>query len=206
LGGSTDFTPGDREAARDATNMFGEPCLLWTGRLNANKDPLTMLAGVEQAARTLPGLRVWCCFSEAPLLDVVKQRIARSAALAERVILLGARPHQEMESRFRAADFYIQTSHREASGFSLLEALACGATPLVTDIPATRQIVSDVGALTPVGDSRSLADAIVAWAGRDQRVLRRAARARFDDVLTFDAIGRQLRRAYETLARTSTAR
>lgn len=204
LEGSTDFTPGDRAAARGATNMFGEPCLLWTGRLNANKDPLTMLAAVERAARTLPALRLWCCFGEAPLVDAVKHRIARSAALAERVILLGARPHEEMELRFRAADFYLQTSHREGSGFSLLEALACGATPLVTDIPAARRIVGDAGSLTPIGDSRSLGDAIVAWAGRDQRMLRRAARARFDDVLTFDVIGRQLRGAYETLAGMST--
>ena len=59
LEGSTDFTPGDREAARAATNMFGEPCLLWTSRLDVNKDPLTMLAAVDQAARTLPGLRLW---------------------------------------------------------------------------------------------------------------------------------------------------
>ena len=206
LEGSTDFTPGDREAARAATNMFGEPCLLWTSRLDVNKDPLTMLAAVDQAARTLPGLRLWCCFGDAPLLDVVKKRISLSAALVDRVVLLGPRPHQEMELRFRAADFYLQTSHREGSGFSLLEALACGATPLVTDIPATRQITGAAGSLTPVGDSRSLGDAIVAWAARDQPMLRRAARARFDAALTFDAIGRQLRGAYETLADMRTVR
>jgi glycosyltransferase involved in cell wall biosynthesis len=200
LEGSSHFTPGDRRAARDTTNMFGAPCLLWTSRLNVNKDPLTMLAGVEQASRTLPGLRLWCCFGEAPLLDVVKQRIARSPVLAERVVLLGARPHEELELRFRAADFYLQTSHREGSGYSLVEALACGATPLATDIPATRQIVGAVGSLTPTGDARSLGDAIVAWAARDQPLLRRTARARFDEALTFDAIGRQLRGAYETLA------
>jgi glycosyltransferase involved in cell wall biosynthesis len=205
LGGSSHFTPGDRQVARCTINMFGDPCLLWTGRLNANKDPLTMLAGVEQAAHALPGLRLWCCFGEAPLLDLVKQRIASSLVLADRVTLLGARPHEELELRFRAADFYLQTSHREASGFSLLEALACGVTPLVTDIPATRQIVGPVGSLTPVGDSRSLGDAIVAWAARDQAPLRRAARARFDEVLTFDAIGRQLRSVYEALAGRSGA-
>jgi glycosyltransferase involved in cell wall biosynthesis len=185
LESSTDFAPGDREAARGAMNMFGDPCLLWTGRLNANKDPMTMLAAVERAARTLPGLRLWCCFGEAPLLDAVKHRIARSAS---------------------AADFYLQTSHREGSGFSLLEALACGVTPLVTDIPATRQIIGDVGTLTPLSDGRSLGDAIVAGAARDPPMLRRAARARFDEALTFDVIGRQLRGAYETLAGMSTAR
>jgi glycosyltransferase involved in cell wall biosynthesis len=78
-------------------------------------------------------------------------------------------------------------------------------TPLVTDIPATRQIVGPVGSLTPVGDTRSLGEAIVAWAARDQAPLRHAARARFDEVLTFDAIGRQLRSAYEALAGRSAA-
>jgi glycosyltransferase involved in cell wall biosynthesis len=201
LEGSTRFTPGDREAARCATGMFGEPCLLWTGRLNHNKDPLTMLAAVEQAARTMPDLRLWCCYGEAPLFDVVQQRIARSPELARRVTLLGARPHEEMELRFRAADFYLQTSHHEAAGFSLLEALACGTTPLVTDIPATREILGTVGSLTPVGDPRALGDAIVAWTARDQQTLRRAARARYEQALTFEAIGRQLRIAYHTLAR-----
>jgi len=197
---STDFTPGDRAAARRATGMFGEPCLFWVGRFNANKDPLAMLAAVEQAAATLPALRLWCCFSEAPLLDVAQRRIARSPLLAERVTLLGNRPHEELESRFRAADFYLQTSHCEGCGFALLEALACGVTPLVTDIPAARRIVGDVGSLTPVNDSRALGEAIVAWSTRDTATLRRAARARFDDALTFNAIGRQLRAAYETLA------
>jgi len=196
LEGSSEFTPGDR----DATNMSGAPCLFWTGRLDANKDPLTMLAAVERAAAVVPGLRLWCCFGEAHLLDAVNERIARSTVLAERVHLLGARPHDEMELRFRGADFFVQTSHRESTGYSLIDALACGATPLVTDIPAARKIVGDAGSLTPVEDSRSLGDAIIEWAGRDQEVLRRAARARFEKALTFDVIGAQLRVVYETLA------
>ena len=106
-----------------------------------------------------------------------------------------------MELRFRATDFYLQTSHREGSGYSLIEALACGATPLVTDIPAARKIVGDAGSLTPVNDSRALGDAIVAWAARDQALLRRDARARFENALTFDAIGHDLRAAYESICR-----
>lgn len=203
LESSTVFTPGDREAARHAAAMFGEPCLFWTGRLDANKDPLTMLAAFERAAARLPGARLWCCFGASPLLSVVEQRIASSALLAERVVLLGTRPHAELELRFRAADFFVQTSHREGSGYSLLEALACGTTPLVTDIPAMRKIVGEVGSVTPVGDADALGDAIVAWAGRDQSLLRRAARARFDEALTFEVIGTQLRAAYETLADSS---
>lgn len=200
LEGSSDFTPGDREAARQATQMFGDPCLLWTGRLDANKDPLATLDAVERAAATLPNTRLWCCYGTAPLLGAVRERIASSPALAERVVLLGERPHAELELRFRAADFFVQASHREGSGYSMIEALACGTTPIVTDIPSARKIVGAAGSLTRVGDARALGDAIVAWAARDRHALRRAARARFDEALTFAEIGTHLRAAYAALA------
>jgi glycosyltransferase involved in cell wall biosynthesis len=182
--------------------MFGDPCFLWTGRLDDNKDPLTALAAFERAALELRDgdPRLWCCFGKSPLLDVVANRINGSAVLRERVTLLGTRPHVEMESRFRAADFFVQTSHREGSGYSLIESLACGTPPLVTHIAAARRIVGAVGSLTPVGDADALAAAMVEWSKRDRAELRRAARARFESALTYDVIGRELRHAYETLA------
>jgi glycosyltransferase involved in cell wall biosynthesis len=200
LEASSTFAPGDREEARRAMRMFGDPCLLWTGRLDENKDPLTALAAFERAAPHLPDARLWCCFGKAPLLDVVRRRVMRSPVLRGRVRLLGTRPHAEMEARYRAADFFVQTSHREGSGYSLLEAMACAAVPLVTDIPAARRIVGDTGSLTPVGDVDALAAAIVTWAERAREPMRRAVRARFDDVLSFDAVGRELRDAYESVA------
>jgi glycosyltransferase involved in cell wall biosynthesis len=206
LEGSSDFTPGDRDVARQATGMSGDPCLLWTGRLDANKDPHTVLAAFERAAAKLPDARLWCCFGTSPLLHEVQQRIASSPLLVGRVTLLGTRPHAEMELRFRAADFFVQASHREGSGYSLLEALACGTTPLMTDIPATRKIAGDVGSLTPVGDAGALSDAMIAWSARDRAALRRAARARFDDTLTFDAIGNQLRAVYVAMASSAGSR
>jgi glycosyltransferase involved in cell wall biosynthesis len=200
LEGSTTFTPGDQHAARAATGMSGDPCVLWTSRLNENKDPLTMLAAFELAAAELPNARLWCCFGQAPMLEAVKRRIDESPRLRERVVLLGARPHAEMELRYRAADLYVQTSHREGSGYSLIEALACGTTPIVTDIPASRRIVGKAGVLTSVGDAPAMARALVEWAGRDRDDLRRDARSRFDEALTFDAIGRDLSQTYERLA------
>src|SRR5205823_1642008 len=121
LGASTLFTPGDREVARRATGVFGNPCFVWTTHLNENKDPLTALDAFELAAPRLPDARFWFSFVKAPLLDVVRTRIASSSVLNERVTLLGTRPHAEMEQLHRAADFFVQTSHREASGMSLLE-------------------------------------------------------------------------------------
>jgi glycosyltransferase involved in cell wall biosynthesis len=203
LEGSTDFTPGDREEARRQTGITGTPALLWTGNLDANKDPLTVLDAFALAAPGLPDARLWCCFGGAPLLDQVQKRIASDPLLEQRVTLLGFKPHDELVQYFRAADFFVQLSHREGSGYSVIEALACGTTPLVSDIAALRRIVGDAGSLTPVGDARALAAAMTAWAARDQAELRSAARRRFDDELTFGRLGRDLRLAYETLVRSA---
>ncbi|HUL01635.1 MAG TPA: glycosyltransferase family 4 protein [Gemmatimonadales bacterium] len=196
--GSSPFTPGDREAARSAAGMEGDPCLLWAGNLDANKDPLMVLDAVSRAARETPGLRLYMCFRHASLLDAVHARIASDSVLVERVRLLGAVPYPKMETLLRAADFLVQASHVEGSGYVLIEALACGTTPLVTDIPSFRRITGNgrFGALTPIGDAAALAHAIRDWSRRDRAALRRGAREHFERELSFDAIGAQLYAAY----------
>jgi glycosyltransferase involved in cell wall biosynthesis len=196
--GSSRFAPGDRAAAQRLTGLFGDPCLLWAAHLTPGKDPLTALDAFARAAKQLPDARLWFCYGAAPLLAEVQRRIAASPVLRRRVTLLGRRPHAEMEQLFRAADFFVQASHREGCSYSIIEALSCGTTPLVSDIPSSRRTVGDAGSLTPVGDAPALADAIVAWSARDRRALRHAARARFERALSFDVIGRELRAVYET--------
>jgi glycosyltransferase involved in cell wall biosynthesis len=84
----------------------------------------------------------------------------------------------------------------------VIEALACGTTPLVTDIPALRRITGNgaVGALSRPGDPIVMGDAMVRWAGRDRAALRRQARAHFEAHLSIPALGRELRSAYEAVA------
>ena len=202
LGGSSSFTPGDREDARARTGIEGDPCILWVGRLDSNKDPLTALDAFERAAASLPDARMWLVFHESRLINDVRHRIAGSPLLSERVTLLGAQDHEHMEYLYRAADLFVQASHFEASGFSALEAMACGTPALLTDIPSFRRIVNNgkAGSLTPVGDSVALADAMIRWGSEKVIPIRQAARSWFERGLSFDTIGRDLRSAYETLA------
>jgi glycosyltransferase involved in cell wall biosynthesis len=198
---SSPFSPGDRAAARSTTGLDGDPCLFWAGNLDVNKDPLTVLAAVSQVTSALPELRLHMCFQHAPLLEAVKARIAGDPALVGRVRLIGAIPYREIETYYRAADFLVQASHAEGSGGALIDALACGTTPLVTDIPSFRKITGDgaCGALVPVGDAAALAAALREWCGRDRPTLRRQAHAHFERELSFDAIGRQLCAVYDAV-------
>ena len=204
---SNGFTPGDQRAARSATGMDGSPCLFWAGHLDANKDPLTVLDAVAGLGSRLPGLRLHMTYRSAPLLSSVRARLERDPDLAERVRLLGEVPHEAMESHLRAADFFLQASHVESCGAAVLEALACGTPPIVTNIPSFRRFTDRgrVGALVPVGDEHGFRAAIEQWGGRDRPALRRAARDYFTRELSFEAMGRQLCAAYDALAQWKAA-
>lgn len=199
---STRFTPGDQEEARGRSGIFGDPAVLWVGRLNARKDPLTALAAIERAVPELPGLRLWCVFHEMDLLAEMRARIAASALLAEHVKLLGPLPHDEIEILCRAADLFLLCSHHEGSGYALIEAMACGAAPVVSDIPPFRALTGDgaAGALAPVGDPAAFARGLVEMARQPATARRERTIRHFDRNLSFDAVGDQLLAAYRSLA------
>jgi len=205
---SSRFSPGGRDEARRITGLYGEPCLLWVGHLNQNKDPLTVLEGVHAAAQKLPGLRLWCCFGAAPLLAAVRHRISADPLLADRVQLMGKVPHARVESLMRASDFFVLGSHKEGSVYSLIEALACGLPPVVTDIPSFSSLTAQgrVGALWRRADPRALCEALVGLADRPRDPLRAAARAHFEQEISFAAIGRKLVAAYEQVVASTLAR
>ncbi|HEV2270708.1 MAG TPA: glycosyltransferase [Steroidobacteraceae bacterium] len=196
------FAPADREAARRDTGVAGDPALLWVGHLDGNKDPLTVLDGIAAAAGELPGLKLWCCFGAAPLLRQVRRRIAADRRLEGRVHLLGPVPHARIEQLMRAADFFISGSHRESTGYALIEALACGLPPLVTDIPSFRALTGDgaVGQLWRTGDAPSLCSALLRLSAHAAPADRAAVREHFERELSFDALGRKLTAVYAELA------
>lgn len=198
------FTPGNSATARAATGLVGDPAVLWVGHLDRNKDPLTVLDGITTAVREVPGITLTCCFGSAPLKSEVEDRIARDPELRDRVRLLGRVPHDEVEQLMRAADLFVLGSHREGSSFALIEALATGLTPVVTDIPSLRVLTGNgaVGRLWRCGDSRALAAALRdAAAGLGPRS-RSEVRAHFDEHLASPAIGGKFVAAYRELLPT----
>ena len=198
---SSRFTPAGRDEARRITGIWGDPALLWVGHLDSNKDPLTALEGVAAAAARLPGLQLWCCFGNAPLLAPVRERLAADPDLARRVHLLGKVPHEQVQYLMRSADVFILGSHREGSGCSLIEALACGLPTVVTDIPSFRMLTGGgrTGALWPCGEAGRLCESLLAVAARPAAETRALVRQHFDDELSHAAVGGKMIAAYETL-------
>jgi glycosyltransferase involved in cell wall biosynthesis len=193
---SSRFTPGDRARARAETGLDGGPCVLSIGRLIRGKDPMTVLDGIALAAARLPKLQLWCAFGAAPMLSEVRARIEDDPRLAGRVHLLGEVPHARIEMLLRAADLFVSGSRAEGSGYAALEALACGVTPVLTDIPAFRALTGNgrVGHLWPCGDATRLADEL--FLAATERASPQQVRAHFDAALSFEAVGRLWTNAY----------
>lgn len=203
---STSFRPVARDEARRLSGVQGAPAVLWVGRLNANKDPLTVLDGFERAIERLESATLTMIYSEAELLSEVQRRVNASAALAARVRLVGAVPHAEMPLWFSAADLFVVGSHHEGSGYALMEASACGTVPVVSDIPTFRLLAGGAGALWPAGDASAFARALVEVSGRDLFEERAKLVAHFDRELTWSAIGRRALDIYrEVVARRNDA-
>ena len=180
-----------------ASSLPGRPALLWVARLDANKDPLTVLEGFERASPRLPEAALTMVFGASQLLAEVQRRIADSGTLRGRVHLLGKLEQGELAALYRAADLFVLGSHHEGSGFALIEALSFGVVPVVSDIPSFRVLTDGgrIGALFPVGDAGALARALErlgSWESSpssDAWTTRRATvRAHFERELSWSAL------------------
>jgi glycosyltransferase involved in cell wall biosynthesis len=97
------------------------------------------------------------------------------------------------------SDFLLQGSHREGSGYAVIEALAAGVTPIVTDIPSLRSIVGTAGFLWTPGDVDALVGCLERASTIDRDACAIAAREHFERHLSWDAVGRQLALAYQAV-------
>jgi glycosyltransferase involved in cell wall biosynthesis len=199
---STTFRAWPRAQACQTSGVDGSPAILWVGRLNANKDPLTVLAGFERSLNRLPRARLTMVYGDAELLPAVERRLRSSPVLGEAVRLVGAVPHDRMPAFYSAADIFVLGSHHESCGYALIEACACGVVPVVTDIPAFRAITADgsIGALWHAGDPAGFARALEDVWNRDPAALGAQAAQHFEQALSWPAVGAQALTAYQDAA------
>jgi glycosyltransferase involved in cell wall biosynthesis len=91
------------------------------------------------------------------------EREIKNLNINSSVNLLGRIPHEQMPELLSQADIYVSTSLFDGTSVSLLEAMGSGAFPIVTDIPANREWISDGenGFLVNQNDEEILAKKIV---------------------------------------------
>ena len=201
------LTLADKAAARARTGLQGHPILLWTGNLKANKDPITVLTGMIRLLNDYPQAHLYMAFREDDLLTDVQQMLAAHESLRQATTLLGRISYDQINDYYNSADIFVQGSSKEGSGIALLDALACGVLPVVTDIPAFRTITNDgsVGTLWPIGNSTALYEGLRAILARPLAPQAEQARRLFEQKWSFAAIGHEALSVYQAVLARKTA-
>lgn len=106
------------------------------------------------------------------------ERLAARRGVADRIEFAGRMTTEGIVASLQSAAAYVSTSRSDSTSVSLLEAMACGAPPVATDIPANGEWIEDGvnGLLFPPGDRHALARAVIRMI--EDRDLARSARAR----------------------------
>ncbi|MDH5634193.1 MAG: glycosyltransferase family 4 protein [Candidatus Bathyarchaeota archaeon] len=110
---------------------------------------------------------------EGPLTSTFKQRLRRFIDNGN-VKFVGKIPHEEMPEHLSAGNIYVSPSFSDGTSATLLEAMKCGLTPVVTEIPGNKEWISHGvnGLLVPVANSKKLAAQILRLA-RNRQLMER---------------------------------
>jgi len=194
LEASTVFKPIDKALAKQHTGVTGKANFIWVGHLNKNKDPLTVLNGFHDYLHINPAAKLYMIYQTDALLNDIKQLIASATLLSNSVVLVGEVANTDLPYWFSAVDFYISGSHKEGSGYALLEAMACGCIPVVTTIPPYKKITlnGEYGFLYPPGDACALGETLKGLEGTDWQKLSAAVLSHFNKNLSFKTIADDL--------------
>ena len=194
LEGSTVVTVKDKLECRRQLSFKGNQNFLWVGRLNEGKDPMTVINAFEKYVIIYPEARLFMIFQTEKLLPLIKEKLEENEHLKKAVILKGKVNHDELETWYNAADFFISASHKEGSGYALIEAMSCGCIPIVTRIPSFKKITDDgkFGFLFEPGNSESLLKILLNLEIIDQEELSISILDHFNRSLSFKSIADNL--------------
>jgi glycosyltransferase involved in cell wall biosynthesis len=167
-----------------------EVVALFVGQLEERKDPLGAIAAVE-AARAGGADVILLLAGGGPLEDEV---LAKQGP--------GVRPlghRKDIEDLYTAADIFLMPSRREGMSFALLEAMAHGLAPVVSDGPGHEETVGSAGVLFPAGDRGAMSNRLTALAmdSEARTQLGAAARERIRTELSLERFLAGTRAQYE---------
>lgn len=154
--------PVNRYPPRDPATLLKVPParLLMVARLDAQKDPATLLKAVKLLGEE--GYDASLSFAGDGSLRGEMEQLTRRLELNEKVFFLGRR--DDVPLLFQETDIFVLSTHGEGLPIALLEAMACGLPVVATAVPGVVEVVEEgrTGLLVPEGDARAMKEAI-AW-------------------------------------------
>ncbi|UCH83842.1 MAG: glycosyltransferase, partial [Candidatus Latescibacterota bacterium] len=165
---------------RTGTDNSDAPRVLSTRKIESIYNLDIIVAAWPEVAKSLDASTLTIA-GTGSLAGKIREEAEQSGA-ARTIAFVGDITHDGMPRLLREHDIFLSIASSDTTSVSLLEAMACGLFPIVSDIPANREWIrhGENGLLVPPRDSHLLARAIVdAW---DDRDLRDAAKKRNADL------------------------
>lgn len=175
-GYGAEFRPYTAEEAIRARARWRLPedYFLFVGTMEPRKNIGALLAGYRQLRSELPNVP--------PLLLCAppgwgSESISRQLENAPGVHWWDSLSAAALPSVYAGARALILPSHYEGFGLPVLEAMACGTPAIVSDIPALREVVGNVGWFINPADPQTIAIALRATLEQTERLKRESAAA-----------------------------
>ena len=129
------------------------------GSLTEGKNQSMLISAFAQVSEVQPELRLYI-LGEGPLQPTL-QALIRTLHLTEKVMLVGAKPNEELAMWFSAADVSCLASSREGWPNVLMESIACGTPVVATRVGGVPEIITspELGLLVEK-DQQALADGL----------------------------------------------
>jgi glycosyltransferase involved in cell wall biosynthesis len=190
---SSVFYPMNRSTARVKTKVDGARVFLWVGRLNDNKDPLTVIKAFLKFVAANPGVCLYMIYHTEELLLQIKDLLSTNPNSGA-IKLIGEIAKDDMLYWYNSADFIISGSHYEGSGTAICEAMSCKCIPVVTDIFSFRMMTDNgkIGLLYTPGKDDELFEVLIRTQKIDLEKERDKAFAYFESTLSFKAIAQKI--------------
>ena len=163
------FTPGDRDGAKRELGLAGRAVILFVGRLQPLKQPEAAVRAIAELTRRNPDLagRITLVVVGGPsgrggVQPSSLATLASDLGIAGSLRLEGTVPHDLIPRYYRAADVVLIPSRSESFGLVAIEASACGAPVIASDVGGLRVAIRDgvTGLLVPSFEPAAYADAI----------------------------------------------
>ena len=198
---SSIFYPGDKTTAKKILNINNDPTFLWVGRLDANKDPLTVIKAFIKYLSIYPSAKLYMIYQQDQLLPEIKKIIDANRNLRDSIALVGAIEHTQLQNWYNAADFIISGSHYEGSGIAVCEAMSCGCIPIITNIMSFRRMTGPgkCGLLYQPGNTEDLLSALLKTNEMNVEIESEKVLSQFKHELSFEAIANKITQVIDSL-------
>jgi glycosyltransferase involved in cell wall biosynthesis len=191
------FQRADKKIARSALLIDGSPIYLWVGRLNPNKDPLTVVKAFIRFVSIHPAAKLYMIYQEGDLLDELK----RLAGNRKQIVWIGKVEHEKLGDWYNAADVYLSGSHYEGAGTSVIEAISCGCIPILTNILSFTAMTGygECGYLYTPGDEAQLYEILLDTMKMDMEAEKNRTISYYEKELSATAIARKMEKLMNDL-------